>query len=164
MNVCKEIFLIRFFFDMIACLAHSQHFTIPHFNDKEAFFSYEASSYILELSLHTTTLIFLQCDWRSNLLTRAKLVQATHCIEHNVAMRTKTTNTQAVNFLLSAWYLEALSFATWSLFVEQKTWPYFRSYGSCFVEVRFYLSLDWDPNAYMDRWVWVDMSNMGLLG
>ena len=45
------------------------------------------------------------------------------------------------------------------LFVNIRTWPYYQSYGSCFVEVWICLSVDQDPTAYKYRWAWSDTSS-----
>ena len=92
------------------CLVKSQPFTLPHFNDSETFVLYIASSQFIEFSFPTVKFdVFISERW-VGLLTGTKVVEATHCFKHSIAMRTKLINTEAVSFLLSACSLEDLNF------------------------------------------------------
>ena len=102
------------FFDNIACFLQSPLSTRPNFNDLEASFLYIASPHFIELSFYTTRINILLSGRRSSFLTVTKVVRASHCFEHSVAMRTKTINTEAVTLRLSACFIEAIDFATWS--------------------------------------------------
>ena len=150
-------------FNSIGCFVQSPPLTFPHFNDSETFLLYIASSQCIELSLFATTLNIFFRERRTQLLTGAEVVKATHGFKHSVAVRTKPINTEAVNFLLSACCKEAFNFTIRS-FVGNKTWPYFQSCGSCFVEVWIYSFLNPNPNAYKDRSAWVDTSSRGIVG
>ena len=100
------------FFDIIACLVQSLLFPLPYFNGSEAFFSYIASSQFIKLSLLTLPMLF--SERRSNVLTRTKVAKTALGFKRSVAIRTKTTKTEAVKFFLSACCTEAIDFAIWS--------------------------------------------------
>ena len=100
-------------FDIIACLVLSPPFTLPHFNDSEAFFSFTAGSQFIELSLVTITFNILLSEGRSILLTGMKMMKAAQRFKSSVPMRTKTMNTEAVNFFLFASCIINLDFAIW---------------------------------------------------
>ena len=86
-------------------------FTLLHFNAREVSVSDIAPSQFTELSLFPTTLNNLFGETGSNFLTGTKMVKAAHCLEHIAAMKTKTINTEAVNFFLCACCIQALGFA-----------------------------------------------------
>ena len=139
-------------FDNLACIVQSPLFTHPHFNSSEIFFSFVAPPQRIELSPLTTTLnIYLSERW-SNFLRGTKVIKAAHGFKCSVAMRTETIHTESLIFSLCVLYRRSL-ICNMFFFVENRTWPIFRSNGSCFVEVWIYLSLDRDPNAYKHRWV-----------
>ena len=112
MNVCQERFLRRVF-NNFASLVQSPPFTLPYFKDSEDFFTFMASTQIIELCLFTTTLNILFGESRSHSLTGKKVVKAAHCFEHSAAERIKTINTEAVSFLLCAFCIEAHEFVIW---------------------------------------------------
>ena len=68
------------FLDIIACLVQSPYFTLPHFNDSEAFFSNIAASQLIELSVFTTTFNILLSETRLNFLTLTEVVRAAHAL------------------------------------------------------------------------------------
>ena len=116
-------------FNSVVCFVQSSLFALPHFNNLEAFFLYIVSSQCIELSLFATTLnIFFSERWEE-LLTRTKVIKATHCFKHSVVWRTKLINTEAVNFLLSACSVEALNFKIRSCSLEMRHHLIFNAAG-----------------------------------
>ena len=159
---CKWTCVKKGFSDMIleifACLVQSLTFTVPHFNDREAIFSYVAVSQFIEFSLLTTKFNNPLSEKRWNLLTETKAMKITNGKENK-------NHQHWSNHFCSACLLHRHSrFCNLVLFVENNKWPNFQSYGSCFVKASIYLSVDWEPNANQDRWAWVDTSNMDKIG
>ena len=105
-------------FNSIGCFVQSPPMALLHFNNLEAFLLYIVSSQCIELSLPATTLnIFFSERW-AQLLTGTKVIKATHCLKHRIAMRTKPITTEAVDFLLFACSVEALNFTIRSCSLE----------------------------------------------
>ena len=116
-------------FNSIGCFVQSPPFALPHFNNLEAFLLYIVSSQRIELSLLATALNILFSERRTQLLTGAEVVKATHDFKHSVAMRTKPINTKAVNFLLSACCKQAFNFTFWSCPLEKRHDHIFKAAG-----------------------------------
>ena len=161
MNACKESFL-GFVFSHFCLSCKCSPFTLSHFNDSEAFFSYIAASQFFELSFRTTTFDSFLNERRSNLLTGTNVIKAVHGFKRSIAKRTKKSLPKQSFFPLCPLYKNS-RFCNLVLFVENRAWPYFQSYWSCFVEVYICLSVDRDPSAYKDRRAWVYTSNMDIV-
>ena len=101
-------------FNSIECFLQYPPFTLPHFKNLEAFLLYKVSSQRIELSLLATTLKIFFSERKTQFLTGTEMAKATQAIENSVAMRTKSINTEAVNFFLSACCKEVFSFIFWS--------------------------------------------------
>ena len=87
---------------------------ISSFSEVETLFflprhTFSLGHHFIELSFPTTTFDIFGERW-TQLLTGTKVVKATHCFKHSIAMRTKVINTETVHFLLSACSVEALIF------------------------------------------------------
>ena len=102
----------------IGCFVQSPPFALPHFYNLEAFLLNILLSHRIELSLLATALNILFSERGKQLLTGVEVVKATHGFKHNVAMRTKPIDTEAVNFIVSACFKEAFNFTFWSLSLE----------------------------------------------
>ena len=84
--------------------------TFSHFNDSETFVLYLASSQFIEFSFPSATFDNFFSERWAELLTWTKVVKATHCFKHSIAMRKTPINTEAINFLLSACSVKVLNF------------------------------------------------------
>ena len=101
-------------FNCIAFFVQCPPFALPHFNNFEAFFLYIVSSQCIELSLLATTLNIIFSERRTQLLTGAEVVKATHGLKHSVTIGRNPIDNELVNFLLSACCKEAFNFTFWS--------------------------------------------------
>ena len=97
-------------FNISGCLVKYPPLTFSHFNDSENFLMYLASSLFIEFSFPTATFDIVFSEGWVEILTGTKVVKATHCFKHSIAMRTKPIDTEAITFLLSACSAKALNF------------------------------------------------------
>ena len=106
---CKKNFS-SIFLTILVVFLQSPAFTLPHFNNSEAFFLFLVSSQCIEFSLLTAVFdIFFRERWTYP-LTRTEVIKAAQSFKHSVAMRQKTIENKVVYFLLSASCMEALNF------------------------------------------------------
>ena len=89
-------------FNSFGCFLQSPPFTLPHFNNIEAFLPYIVSSQCIELSLLATTLNTFFSERRTYFLTGIEVVKALCGLKNRVVMKLKPNNTKAVFFLLPA--------------------------------------------------------------
>ena len=79
--------------------------------------------------LLTTTLNIFLIERRSNILTETKLIKAALGLKHSVALSTKSVNTEAFNFFLTACSKGALEFAIWSCSMKIGHDHFFKTLG-----------------------------------
>ena len=116
-------------FYSVGFFVESIPFVLPNFNILETFLLNIVSSQCIELSLLATTFNILFSERRTQLSTDAEVVKAIHGFKHSVAMRTKSINTEAVNFLLSACFKEAFNFTFWFCSLEKRHDHIFKAAG-----------------------------------
>ena len=128
------------YFNISGCFVKSPPLTFPHLNDTLTFLLYIALSQFIDFFFRTATSDIFFSEIMAELLTGTKVVKATHCFKHIIAMRTKPINAEAVNFLLSACSVEALNFAIRSCTLKMRD-------DHIFVATGLVLSRS-EPNGY----------------
>ena len=165
MNVFTESFLGKMFWHLYLPSRRLQSlpFTLPPFNDSDAFFC-------IKLRLNLSSSLFLQPRWICSSVGdgrfswRRKKGRTNPLLRKQCCTLMKSHQNWSSRLSSVCLLYRSSRFCNRVLLVENRTWPCFQSYGSCFVEVRVYLSLDWDSNISKDWWAKVDTSRRGIVG